>query len=167
MGSIQTTRSTEMIQVQTVRSTTIQQDIAPPPPPPAPPAEDKFVPSSPTKILKNTLGGALIGGGALSAAQSIAKSIGTESLQAPSWVGAGLGIALGAGIGLVNLKTDNAGLNTAKNTVGAALIGGSIGGVATSIIKTIGTESLSRPSVAGILIGGAIGAGIAVLNAKE
>lgn len=165
MGNIQAT-NTQIIQVNTVQqthSTIIKQDIAP-----APAAEpDKFVPSTPATVLKNTLGGALIAGGATSAAQSIVKSIATESMQAPSFVGAGLGIALGAGIGLVNLKTEDKGFNVIKNTAGAALIGGAVGGIATAIIKSIGTESLSNPSVPGILIGGAIGAGIAVLNAED
>ncbi|PIQ26880.1 hypothetical protein COW36_15905 [bacterium (Candidatus Blackallbacteria) CG17_big_fil_post_rev_8_21_14_2_50_48_46] len=117
--------------------------------------------------VKNIAAGALIGGSAMGLANSIVNSMGAEALMAPSSFGVGLGVALGSGIGLIHLETGNENLNAVKNTIGGALIGGSVFGIAGSAVASMAADRLTASSPIALGIGVAIGAGIGLLNSDH
>lgn len=176
MGSIQISqRTTTTVTVQ--QETRIQQTPAPAPvapPPPAPSRLEEDVvdikkPAQPDSVIgttKKIFGGALIGGAAMSAANSAAKSMATNTLQAPSVPVALLGVGLGTGIGLLNIETGDQNINTLKNTAGGALIAGTTTAAVTAVVKTMGTEYMHGPTLGTAAIGAAFGAGIALANNK-
>jgi len=120
-----------------------------------------------TNLVKNTAGGALLAGGITATVESASKAIFTNRLLSPSGSGMLLGSALGAGIALVNADVEDKTVNNLKNIAGGALIGGSTVGLASVVVKAIGTNQLSSFSPVAAGIGLALGAGIAILNMEE
>ena len=118
--------------------------------------------SSPTKIMKNIGGGALVGGTASTLAGIAAKGVFTEHYHKPTAASIGLGVAVGAGIGLSKIETGDQNINTAKNAVAGALIGGGAAGIASATAKAVFTERLHSPG--GVLLGASLGTGIALAN---
>ncbi|PKL80571.1 MAG: hypothetical protein CVV27_00195 [Candidatus Melainabacteria bacterium HGW-Melainabacteria-1] len=157
----------------TVHVTVTQRQTAPvaPPAPPAPKMIEDIVevrkPDSGLGVAKKIAGGALLGAGISGVVTAVAKSAFTDYLHRPSASGVALGAALGAGIGLANLETGDKNINAVKNTVSGALIGGSVLGLASGLIRTIGTERLSAASPIAVAVGALAGAGIALLNVEE
>lgn len=175
------------IQTQVNVQVNVQQVVAPqapqtPPPPvqpqPAPEApkfnEDQYTPtlkesvqkavSNPTNMIKKMAGGLIVGGTASTLAAMAGKGIFTESFHKPTLASVASGAALGLGIGLVNIETGDDTKNLIKNTAGAALIGGGATTMAESVSKAIFTEYLHAPSTSGMLMGAALGGGIALVN---
>ncbi|PIQ26270.1 hypothetical protein COW36_15230 [bacterium (Candidatus Blackallbacteria) CG17_big_fil_post_rev_8_21_14_2_50_48_46] len=123
--------------------------------------------STPIEIAKKLGGGALLGGGITAVVQSAVTSMVMDRGMAPTVPGTALGVALGAGIGLINIETGDKNLNAVKNTVGGALMGGSILGMAASVVGTMATDRLMSVSPIAMGVGAAIGAGIGLLNSQE
>lgn len=115
-------------------------------------------------VIKKVAGGLLIGGTVSGITAGVAKTMATDILSKPGVASIGLGAALGAGMGLASIETGSKALNTAKNTVAGALIGGSATGMVQSVASTMATNYLHGPSTGGILMGAAVGGGIQLLN---
>lgn len=179
-----TTPQTQIIQVN-VQQTNIQNNIyeAPKPqtPAPQPLAQDTYTPSQPTPapapavelpatpdtpigVIKKTVGGAIVGGSVTTLAAMGAKAAFTDAYHAPTAAGVGLGVALGVGIGMLNLETGDKNINAATKTIGAGLVGAGATGMATSVAKALFTDRLAAPSGQGVMLGAALGGGIALVN---
>lgn len=180
MGNLQVSTQSIQVTVETSVKTSRQESVSQPPTAAQPsslersdtlqlkPKSPKAKPiSSPIEIVKKVGGGALLGGGMTAAFQSVITSVATERLQGPSLGGVSLGTALGAGIGLINIETGDKNLNAVKNTVGGALIGGSVLGMVVAAINTAAFERLMPASPIAIGVGAAIGAGIGLLNSEH
>ena len=188
------TVSQQTIQIQVKQSVTMQ--VAPPAPrplhQPIKPAKPLFEgdslslqvknASTPTQTIKKLAGGIILGGAGTAIAQSIGSSIVSSGrhfqAKGPSTTGIGLGVALGAGIGLKNIDTGDKTVNNIKNLVSAALIGGSSMGMASAIGKTITApqtwsyaegfvSKIASPSTVAIALGATLAVGIAVMNMEE
>jgi hypothetical protein len=173
MGSFQVSGSNVQVTVETritARAAEPQQQPLPPAPPAPSPldqgdaVEFKKQTSDPLDIAKKIAGGVLIGGGAGTLANGIVNSIAADRLTAPTLTGVGIGVSMGAGIGLLNLETGDETTNQIKNTAAGALIGGSAMAIANSAVRSIGFDQLSGPSGLGVGIGIALGTGIGLVN---
>lgn len=120
--------------------------------------------TSGTGVIKKIGGGLLLGSTLSGIGAAAAKSMATDVLHKPGTTSIGLGAALGAGLGLASIETGNQNINIAKNGVAGALIGGSLAGMVQSMVSSMATDYLHGPSTGGILMGTAIGGGIALAN---
>lgn len=119
------------------------------------------------KAVKNTAAGVLIGGSTAGLVTGVAKSLFTDQLHSASTGGALFGAALGGGIALANIETDNKTLNAVKNTAAGALIGTGVAGLGSALIKTLSSNRLSgaSPVVMGIAI--TLGASIGLMTSED
>lgn len=115
---------------------------------------------------KNTAAGLLIGGSTTGMVGSAAGAIFTERLQPVSGKSVLLGATLGGGIALANLETDDNNLKAAKNAAAGLMIGAGTTGIATGFAKSVFTEYLHSASTPTILMGAALGGGIALANTE-
>jgi hypothetical protein len=158
----------------TVETRITSRPIEPQPAPPAPPVsnpldqgdavEFKKPTSDPLDIAKKIMGGVLIGGGVGTLANGIVNSIAVDRLTAPTMTGVGIGVSMGAGIGLLKLETGDKSMNQIKNTAAGALMGGSGMAIANSAVRSIGFDKLTGPSALGVGLGVALGTGIGLVN---
>jgi hypothetical protein len=117
------------------------------------------------RVAKNVAGAALLGGGAMGVAQSIAKTVMTESVHAGSASGMLLAGTLGGGIALANADVGQSkSANTAKRVGAGVMIGAGTAGIATGIAKTLMTDRLMGASPTVTALGATLGAGIALAN---
>lgn len=192
MGQIsvtQTTQTTHITQVK-VQETQVRQremPVAPPDPSPEmardilnlPPqnhgsaqAEVKLPPEPPKptsapRIIKNIAGGALLGGSASAIVNMAGKSMAYSKFVKPSGAWTGAGVALGTGLALASIETDNKALAGAKDLAAGGLIGGGAMAMASSIgrsmIQNSGGASFG-PSASGTAAAAALGVGLAALK---
>jgi len=193
MGQIhvsQRTQTTTQVQVQheTRVHAQQQQPVAPPEPSPdmardilnapprnqgsAPPAIDLKPaeppkPTSPERLLKNLVGGTLVGGAVGAAGSAAIRSMAASALSKPSVTGIAVGATLAVGRNVAHLETGDKAANMSKNMGAGALIGGSVGAMGSAAIRSMASSALQKPSLTGIALGAAMGVGIAVLNSED
>lgn len=137
--------------------------------------------SKPTKgstMLKNIVGGTLVGGAAAATLNMTARSMVYNAFKKPTAAWTGAGAVLGAGIALKNIETDNAGVNGAKDMLANGMMAGGGAALASSVgrsmiqpatsnyaIKYLGaTPQLFGPSVTTTAAAAAIGVSAAALS---
>jgi len=165
------------IQVRTQVTTTVQTQVVAPQPPAQQAAPKQPEPSrlqqdivstsditSGTGVIKKVAGGLLFGGAGAGMIAATSKTMAMDRLMGPGASSVGLGAALGAGIGLASVETGNAKINTAKNAVAGALIGGAATGMIRATAATMATDYLHSASGSSVGLGAALGAGIALAN---
>lgn len=115
---------------------------------------------------KNIAAGALIGGSAGAAASSVATTIATNYMHGPGLYATAAAATLGAGLALASAEVEGESAKLAKNLAAGALIGGAGASLTTALVKTIATDMISKPSLTGIALGAAAGAGLAILSTQ-
>lgn len=122
------------------------------------------------QLTKMAGGGALIGLGGASILKSVLLTGAEGKFMMPTKTSALYGAALGAGLGLANMETENPSM--LKDVAAGALIGTGAGGIVSSAAKFVqsnlnystGKVLPNQASPHGVILGASLGAGIGLLN---